>query len=325
MSIKKKKTTGTGNYNSDTIKLLVTLEGVAKKIEDIRKEIGIKLGGFMTEKKYQAWYTPVLNSHIDGTDKKKRLVTLYRVINEILDEHGLTKDSFPPLWSYICLNKINLRIGGNIEIRQWIPSGEEAPVVEVEIFRKPSIKDLREMRNTIVDNAMRYLPIPATSTAKESIEVEIIDALAQNQPFLLRVTIFKKPTTRDLRNLEDMAKDSSKEKLPAHRYVRTSALPSIDSAIKLIPQMGKRGVHVEEINNSTYVQLMRKQHKRGSITEEQLRAIEWANKSKISIKKTRTTSKTVGKRIFGTKNASQRARKMNSRIIREIGRRFKKV
>jgi hypothetical protein len=159
MSIKKMKKTNCGNYNADTLQLLVAQDDVARRIENLRQEIGVSVGGFATKDDYQQWYTPVFNSFFDGSDKKHRLKTLYRVINEILSAYGLTKDNFPPLWSYICYGKIELRIDGNIEVRMHQRSRPNDPLLlEVEIFRQPTKKELDELIKDVRDWAGRNLP-----------------------------------------------------------------------------------------------------------------------------------------------------------------------
>ena len=153
-----------GNFNLDTLKLLVVQKDVCDKILYLRTAaIGKNGGWFENEAEFQRWYQPVLKNYVSKSPARSKkaaniLKTVYDGINEILGDRGLTKDFFQPLWDYLFFNKLSLRVSGNIEIGMTSPEANEPLVITVEVFRKPSTKELAGIKSVIKEYSDRYLP-----------------------------------------------------------------------------------------------------------------------------------------------------------------------
>lgn len=149
------------SFNLDTLKLLVAQENAQDEIRGIRSAArGMPDGGFLSEKDFLNWYLPILSNYVDGNKEAVEIMkALYGGINKIIDDYGLTKDFFPPLWSYVGFNGMALRINGNVEISMTYPEKNEPLVITIEVFRKPSIKELEEIKSTIKEWSERHLPI----------------------------------------------------------------------------------------------------------------------------------------------------------------------
>lgn len=262
------------NFNTDTLKLLLSLDDVQDKVASLREEIGLSPTGYKSANDFWEYYKTLLaafSSHAKDAktiELANRFKAIYK-INGIIKKYGLTKDFFPPLRSYIGFNELELRVSGNLEMSMTYPEANEPLEVKMEIFRKPSTIELQEIQENIKDWSSRYLP--------------------------------------------------------AHRKIKTTAKADIDKDLRVLSMMRNKGIHREKIYDSQYLEIMKKKYDKGEITKKELLNAEHLNKGSIRIKKTKITSKTIGRKIFGTPQADQRVRTINKRIKNELNRRFKKV
>ena len=146
-----------------------------------------------------------------------------------------------------------------------------------------------------------------------------------NEPLTINLEVMRKPSTKELNEIQETIKDWSRRYLPAHRKIKTIPKIDIDTELKVFSMMKDKGVRREKIYSSQYLELMKARYDKGLITKKELLEAERLNKKGVKIKKTKITSKTIGRRVFGTPKANQRVRAINKRIKNEMNRRFKKV